>query len=273
MPLSELMFEGPEDELGDTAITQPAMYVCSIAMLRALKIELATIQPTCVAGHSLGEFSALTVAGSLSFEDGLRLVRERGRLMKEAGEKHRGSMAALLGITSEKAEALVKSASEKTGKPVVIANDNCLGQIVISGDNEALAAAVDMAKEYGARRVLPLAVSVATHSPLMQSAKEEFTKLVQETAFIAPSVPIYANVTAKPIKTIEDIRTELEEQITSSVRWTQSIQAMIDAGIDTFVEIGSKNILTGLMRRIDKTKTAIAINDVSTLQAFVQDYS
>jgi [acyl-carrier-protein] S-malonyltransferase len=271
--LSKLMFEGPEDDLSDTAITQPAMYVCSIALVRALKTHLHNAQPAFVAGHSLGEFSALTFAEALSFEDGVTLVRERGRLMKEAGAKHPGSMAALLGIESDKAQELVMAASEKTGKPVVIANDNCPGQIVISGDNDALAAAVEMAKDYGAKRALPLAVSVATHSPLMQSAKEAFTKLVQETTFSAPAIPVFANVSAKPIDTVAAIRAELEAQLTSTVLWTQSMQGMIAAGIETFVEIGSKDVLTGLMRRIDKSKTAITINDVATLQAFVQNHT
>lgn len=271
--LSNLMFEGPEDELGDTAITQPAMYVCSIALLRALQTHLPDMRPSCVAGHSLGEFSALTAAGALSFADGIKLVRERGRLMKEAGEKHPGAMAALLGIESDKAQELVVAATEKTGKPVVVANDNCPGQIVISGDTTALNAAVEMAKDYGAKRAMPLSVSVATHSPLMQPAKEAFTQLLNATTFHAPSVPVYANVTAKPITTVAAIQSELEAQLTSSVRWTQSMQAMLAAGIETYVEIGSKDVLTGLMRRIDKSKTAISVNNLATLQQFVQDYS
>jgi [acyl-carrier-protein] S-malonyltransferase len=271
--LSKLMFEGPEDELGDTAITQPAMYVCSVAILRALQTHLPNVQPACVAGHSLGEFSALTAVGALAFEDGIKLVRERGRLMKEAGEQHPGGMAALLGIESDKAEELVQAATEKTGLPVVVANDNCPGQIVISGDTTALNAAVEMAKDFGAKRAMPLAVSVATHSPLMQPAKEAFTQLLNSTTFNESSIPIYANVNAAPITAVVDIRSELESQLTRSVRWTQSMQAMIAAGIETFVEIGSKDVLTGLMRRIDKGKTAINVNNIATLQQFVQDYS
>jgi [acyl-carrier-protein] S-malonyltransferase len=150
--LSKLMFDGPEDELSDTAITQPAMYVCSVALLRALQTHLPDMQPACVAGHSLGEFSALTSTGALAFADGIKLVHERGRLMKEAGARHPGGMAALLGIESDKAEELVAAATAKTGLPVVVANDNCPGQIVISGDTTALNAAVEMAKDFGAKR-------------------------------------------------------------------------------------------------------------------------
>jgi [acyl-carrier-protein] S-malonyltransferase len=271
--LSKLMFDGPEDELSDTAITQPAMYVCSVALLRALQTHLPDMQPACVAGHSLGEFSALTATGALAFVDGIKLVRERGRLMKEAGARHPGGMAALLGIESDKAEELVAAATAKTGLPVVVANDNCPGQIVISGDTTALNAAVEMAKDFGAKRAMPLAVSVATHSPLMQPAKEAFTQLLNSTTFNEPSVPVYANVTATAIITVAAIRHELESQLTSSVRWTQSMQAMIAAGMETFVEIGSKDVLTGLMRRIDKGKTALSVNNIATLQQFVQDYS
>lgn len=269
--LSEIMFEGPEEQLSDTAITQPAMYVCSIALFRALRTHLPTQQPACVAGHSLGELTALTIAGALSFEDGILLVRERGNLMKEAGEENPGGMAAILALETAQVEQIVSKASEQTGKPVVIANDNCPGQIVISGDQTALEAAMELAKESGARRILPLPVSVATHSPLMQPAKERFTQLVESTTFHEPAIPVYANVSAKPLTNVDDIRAELEAQLTSSVLWTQSIQAMISNGIETFVEIGSKNVLTGLIRRIDKSKKGMTVSDQITLEAFIQE--
>jgi [acyl-carrier-protein] S-malonyltransferase len=269
--LSKLMFEGPEDDLSDTAITQPAMYVCSMAMLLALRTEIPDAQPAFVAGHSLGEFTALSAVGALSFEDGVRVVRERGRLMQAAGEENPGGMAAILALDTAKVAQLVAEATGKTGQPVVIANDNCPGQVVISGDNQALEVAIALAKDYGARRALPLAVSVATHSPLMEPAKAEFTKIINEIQFNEPSVPVYANVSAKPITTVDEIRAELQAQLTSTVQWTQIIQAMIAAGIEAVVEIGSKDVLTGLLRRIDRDKMGISINNLATLQTFVQE--
>lgn len=268
--ISEIMLEGPDDQLTDTAIAQPALYINSIALLRALYSDLPGQMPSAVAGHSLGEFSALTAAGALSFEDGLKLVHERGRLMKDAGEKNPGGMAAILALDTEVVEEIVQQATEKTGKPVVVANDNCPGQIVISGDNGALEVAIELAKERKARRAIPLAVSVATHSPLMQPAKDEFVKLVQATHFTEPTIPVYANVSANSIYSVLQIRNELEAQLTSTVRWTQSMQAMIEAGTEQFVEIGSGNVLTGLLRRIDKSKNGVSVNDLASLQAFVQ---
>lgn len=268
--LSSLMFEGPEDSLSDTAITQPAMYVCSVAILRVLQSILPAAKPAFVAGHSLGEFTALTAAGSLSFADGVKLVAERGKLMKEAGARNPGGMAAVLGLDSEQAEALVTEASQVSGKPVVVANDNCPGQIVISGDSEALQAAIDLAKNYGAKRAIPLAVSVATHSPLMEYAVPTFSQLVDQTDFHTPEVPVYANVSARPIQDVAAIRDELKAQLTSSVKWTQSMQGMLTDGITTFVEIGSKDVLTGLLKRINKEATGIIINNLASLESFVQ---
>lgn len=269
--LSDVMFAGPEDQLNDTKITQPAMYIAGVAILRALQSEWPDAQPTCVAGHSLGEFTALTAAGALTFEEGVPLVRERGRLMQEAGQQNPGSMAALLGISAPDAARLVADASAQTERILVIANDNCPGQIVISGDPVALDAAVALAKDYGARRAVPLAVSVATHSPLMQPAEAAFTGLVDAVNLQAPTIPVYANVDASPLLDIAAIRAELKAQLTSAVQWTQSTQAMIAAGIDTFVEIGPGNVLTGLLRRTDKSKTGINIPDLPALRAFIAD--
>ena len=268
--LAQIMYEGPEELLNDTAITQPAVYVVSVAILRVIQQEQPDAKPAFVAGHSLGEFTALTAADALDFEDGVQLVRERGRLMKMAGDQHPGGMAAILGSDVDQVGELVREATTKTGQAVVIANDNCPGQIVISGDHTALAAAVDMAKDYGAKRAIPLAVSVATHSPLMQPAMNEFGKLVEATEFQEPQIPIIGNVSAKPLHTVADIQTELEAQLISSVRWTQSVNEMINAGIETFVEIGTRDVLTGLLRRINRSKIGIAVNNLSTLQAFVQ---
>jgi [acyl-carrier-protein] S-malonyltransferase len=268
--LSKLMFEGSQEELDDTAITQPAMYVCSVAMLRALQQEMPQAKPIFVAGHSLGEFTALTAAGALSFEAGVKLVRVRAESMQAAGEQNPGGMAAILGLEKEQVEQVVISASVQSGKVVVIANDNCPGQIVISGDNEALNIAVELAKEAGAKRALPLSVSVATHSPLMQAAKEQFSKALHETNFADATIPVYANVCACATHSVDAIRTNLEEQLTNSVRWTESIQTMIADGAETFVEIGSKNVLTGLMKRINRDATGISVQDLASLQKFMQ---
>jgi len=268
--LSQLMFDGPEEQLNETQNTQPAMYVCSVAILRILQAERPGVLPAYTAGHSLGEFTALTAAEALSFADGVQLVKERGRLMQQAGEKNPGGMAALLGIRIEDALQLCADMGAKSGKVLVIANDNCPGQIVISGDNDALDLAVEQAGHYGARRIVRLPVSVATHSPLMQPAKEVFTQLVKDTEFQTPKIPVYANASAKALTTIESIREELETQLTSTVRWRESVQAMIEAGADTFIEMGSRDVLTGLLRRIDRSKSGMALNNLETLQSFIE---
>jgi [acyl-carrier-protein] S-malonyltransferase len=268
--LSKLMFEGTDADLGDTAITQPAMYVCSIAMLRVLQQELPSAKPAAVAGHSLGEFTALTAAGALAFEDGVKLVQKRGQLMKEAGAQNPGGMAAILGMESADVKTVVEKASEQASAAVVIANDNSPGQIVISGDKKALEIAIELAKAAGAKRAIPLDVSVATHSPLMNPAKEEFTKALAATPLQNASIPVYANVCACATTRIEEIRPNLEKQLVSSVLWTQSVEAMIAAGIENFVEIGSKNVLTGLLKRINRDKIGINVQDLTSLQSFVQ---
>jgi len=267
--LRKIMFEGPDEQLNDTAITQPAIYICSIAMLRALRSELPDARPAYTAGHSLGEMTALTAAKALPFAEGLRLTAERGRLMKEAGEKHPGGMAAVLGITQDDARRLVEDAAARTGTHLVIANDNCPGQIVISGDQTALDEAVKMAKEYGAKRAVPLAVSVATHSPLMAPARKDFWDFIHQISFDEPHIPIYGNVSAQPLHTVEDIYNELEDQLTRTVLWTQSVQAMIAAGVERFVEIGPKDVLTGLLKRINRQTIGENIQDLASLREFL----
>jgi [acyl-carrier-protein] S-malonyltransferase len=268
--LSKIIFEGPTDELNDTAITQPAIYVCSMAILRALVTNLPNAHPACVAGHSLGEFTALTAAGAVSFEDGLALVRERGRLMKQAGDEHPGGMAAIIGMDTSEIYTICEEVSAEIGAPLVVANDNCPGQVVISGENEALARGIALAKERGARRAIPLAVSVATHSPLMTPAKETFNELVHKTNFSTPKIPVYGNVSATSLTSVAHIEEELREQLTNTVRWTESVQTMIDLGIETFVEIGPKKVLTGLLKYINRAKIGVAITDLSTLQTFLE---
>ena len=265
--LSQMMFEGPEEALGDTAITQPAMYVHSVALLRVLWDMMPEARPTFVAGHSLGEFTALTAAGALDFAEGVALVQTRGGAMKLAGEQQPGGMAALLGLGIDDTHALITEAS--TSGVVVIANDNCPGQVVISGEQSALNAAVGIAKEKGAKRAIPLDVSVATHSPLMQPAKDVFVEALASVTLSAPSMPIYQNVSAKAETDSAIIKGNLEEQIVSSVRWRESMNAMIADGAETFVEVGSKSVLTGLLRRIDRTKARYNVEDVKSLQEFI----
>jgi len=270
--LTEYLFKGPEEMLDRTDITQPAMYVNSIAIWRVLIDQLPDAKPSFVAGHSLGELTALTVANALTFEDGLKLVKERGRLMHEAGEKMSGGMAAILGLSNEQVEAICKQASEQIGEQVVLANDNCPGQIVISGNQEALNVAIELAKEAGAKRAIPLHVSTAPHSPVMKPAEADFIRVVESTTFNEPVVPVYANISAEVLHGIEAIQKELEAQLTSPVHWTSIIQHMIRDGAETFVEIGSKNVLSGLVRRIDRSVTRENIDTVDALNAFIEKY-
>lgn len=269
MAFSKLCFEGPEDELNDTINTQPSLYICGVAILRVLQGEMDDIAPISTAGHSLGEFTALTAAGSLSFPDGVRLVRERARLMKLAGEQQPGGMAALLGLDADKVSELCEQASTEVGKAVVMANDNCPGQVVISGDNTALERAITLATVAGAKRAVKLAVSVAPHSPLMEAASEKFREALAKTTFHTPRVPVYANVSASPLTTVEDIQAELNKQLTNSVRWTNSVRAMIAAGAERFVELGPKDVLCGLLKRIDRSKPGIPLNSAQAIAQFI----
>lgn len=263
--LSKLCFEGPEEELNDTINTQPALYVSGVAIHRVLENLYPDAVPAFVAGHSLGEFTALAAAGAVSFQDGLRLVRERGRLMKEAGIKSPGAMAALLGLDADMVRDLCARASQQTGGVLVLANDNCPGQIVISGDDVTLEQGLTLAKEAGAKRAVKLAVSIAAHSPLMGPASADFRKALAETAFQTPHMPVYGNVSAAPLTSVEAIRDELGNQLTSSVRWAESVTAMIAAGAQRFIELGPKDVLSGLLKRINRNATAISLNSVASL--------
>ncbi|MFC1960157.1 ACP S-malonyltransferase [Chloroflexota bacterium] len=269
--LSGLCWQGPADALTDTFNTQPALYITSIATLKALEAEVGSIQPAYVAGHSLGELTALTAAGALSFEDGLRLVRERGRLMKQTGEQNPGAMAAILGLSVEAIQSVCELTSSETGKTLVLANDNCPGQIVISGDVEAIERGMTLAQEAGAKRVVKLPVSIASHSPLMTPIVDEFQAALAQTTFTPPTTPIIGNVTAAPLPADPDaIRRELSDQLTSSVRWTESMQILIDNGITSFVEIGTNEVLSGLMRRINRKSTRVTLNNAQKLGEFTQ---
>ncbi len=264
---SKMLFEGPAEALDRTDNTQPALYVVGMAAYRVLEALYGPLTPMATAGHSLGEFTALTAAGALSYADGLRLVRERGRLMYEAGEISPGGMAALLGAEMDDARAICEAAQAATGKPVVIANDNCPGQIVVSGDNQAVDRAIELAEERGIKRAIRLAVSVATHSPLMAHASADFQKALNATAFSTPKVPIIGNTTAAALHSTEDILAELRAQLTQTVRWAESVRTLRALGAQIFVEPGSKDVLTGLLKRIDRSATGIAVNSVASIQA------
>jgi [acyl-carrier-protein] S-malonyltransferase len=269
--LSSLCFEGPEEKLNDTINTQPGIYVASLATLRVLQSEGCSALPSFTAGHSLGEYSALVTAGALTLADGLRLVRERGRLMKEAGERSPGGMAAIIRLDDETVTDICQRASQETGVVVQVANYNSPGQVVISGDNKALEAAMEMAQEARARRVVRLAVSIAAHSPLMAVIADEFRQAVEATPIQPPQVPVVANITARPLNTVEDIHREMLAQLTSSVRWVESVEYIIDQGVTSFVEIGPKDVLTGLVKRISKEVNSVACGTVDGVQALIAD--
>lgn len=268
--LSRLCFEGPESQLNDTFYTQPAILTVSIAAWRAWQARGGP-PPDLVAGHSLGEFTALVVAGALSFPDALHLVQERGRLMKWAGEQQPGAMAAVLGIARAALEEICVEASQETGEVVVVANDNCPGQLVISGGKTAVARAGELARGRGAKRVVPLTVSIAAHSPLMAPAVEPFRIALKATPFHRPSIPVISNVQARPLQSDpEELRAELAQQLTAPVRWTESIQWMVEHGVQTFVEFGPRDVLSGLIRRIAPEARTFRVEDPETLEQALQ---
>lgn len=272
VPFSQLCFSGPEDELNDTYNTQPALYITSIAILKALQSEQGNgVQlPAIIAGHSLGEITALVAAESIDFENGLALVRERGRLMREAGEKSPGAMAAILGLDVDVLQKICDAAAAATGQPLVIANDNCPGQIVISGGEKALDHALPLAQEQGARHAVKLPISIAAHSPLMAHSAEAFRRVIENTPIVAPKVPVVGNSTASLMPDVDQIRDELSSQLTSPVRWTETIQLMLNQGVTTFVEFGPKAVLKGLLRRIDRSATGIALETAADIQALLE---
>ncbi len=250
-PLSRLCFEGPAEQLNDTLYTQPAVFTVSVAALRAMEPQLEEV--ACVAGHSLGEFAALVAADALPFDEGLALVQERARLMKEAGERSPGGMVAVIGLDVQEVEAICARVREETGEYVGVANDNCPGQVVVSGAEAALLALTEAVKAAGARRAIRLAVSIAPHSPLMAEAAEAFRRALAKAPFRPPRVPFVANGTARPVTDPDQIREVLGRQLTSPVHWTDSIRWMIDQGVRRFIEVGPGAVLTGLVRRIDRT--------------------
>ena len=250
--ITDIMFSGTDAELTQTKVTQPAVFLHSVISALCLGEEFA---PSMVAGHSLGEFSALVAAGALSFEDGLKLVYARATAMQKACEAAPGTMAAVIGLPDEKIEEVCKECSTP-GNIVVPANYNCPGQLVISGNVDAINQACEKLKAAGAKRALPLKVGGAFHSPLMQPAKEELQKAIEATEFSAPKCPVYQNVDGKPHTDASEIKANLIAQLTSSVRWTSSVQNMIADGADDFTECGPGKALQGMIGRIDKNVAA-----------------
>jgi len=249
--LSALCFDGPSDVLTDTRNAQPAILTASIAAWRALGAAHPELPgPLCVAGHSLGEYSALVAAGALAFADAVRLTRTRGNLMAQAGTDAPGSMAAVLKLEDEQVAALCRQAAVESGDVVQVANYNSPGQVVISGGTAGVAAATALAKAAGGR-VMPLAVSIAAHSALMAPAAREFAERVADTPLQTPHTPVIGNVSAAALTTADAIRAELVAQLTSPVRWTESIRRMIADGANRFVELGPGTVLAGLVKRID----------------------
>ena len=246
--ITDIMFAGTNEQLKQTNVTQPAVFLHSVITAICLGDEFA---PAMVAGHSLGEFSALVAAGAISFEDGVKLVAARANAMQKACEANPGLMAAIIGLPDEKVEEVCAQISAE-GEVVVAANYNCPGQLVISGTVDAINKACEALKAAGAKRALPLKVGGAFHSPLMQPAKDELQAAIEQTVFSAPKCPVYQNVDGKPHTDAEEIKANLIAQLTSSVRWTSSVQNMIADGADDFTECGPGKALQGMIGRIDK---------------------
>lgn len=264
MPLTNLCFEGPEAELNDTWNSQAAIFTVGVAALRTLghraEEEEFVLAPMMVAGHSLGQITALVAAGVLEFEPALKLVRERGRLMKEAGEEHPGGMIAVLGMEEDVLARLVDEAAQ--GQALTIANRNCPGQIVISGEVAALDRFTDLAKDAGARRIARLPISIASHSSLMTDAASQLNEIFDQLTFRDPAMPVVANSTGERLNTGAEIREEMRDHVVNGVDWTGTIQTMIANGIMTFVEIGHGSVLAGLNRRIDRSTKTLSLADL-----------
>jgi [acyl-carrier-protein] S-malonyltransferase len=262
-PLSRLAFEGPAGDLDRTVNAQPALLATSIAMLAVLRERWqeagVDVRPAFSAGHSMGQYSALVAAGAVSFADGLRLVRERGRLMQISGAGRPGAMGAILGLDDDQvAEALARAAASGL---VGVANRNAPGQVVISGERPAVEAALEAARDLKARKVVLLPVSVAAHSPLMAEAAEGMRAVLATVPFRDPVPSLLANADASPLTTADAARAELVEHLTTGVDWVAVVEAMADAGVDTFLEIGPGRVLTGLIKRIALGSAAIQVDD------------
>jgi [acyl-carrier-protein] S-malonyltransferase len=247
--ITDIMFEGSAEELKETKVTQPAVFLHSVILARTLNIK-----PDMVAGHSLGEFSALVVNGTLSFEDGLKLVSQRALAMQKACEIKPSTMAAVLNLDDK----IVEDICASIDGVVVAANYNCPGQLVISGEYKAVEIACEKMKEAGAKRALILPVGGAFHSPMMEPAREELAAAIEATAFSTPTCPVYQNVTATAVSSADEIKKNLIIQLTAPVRWTQSVQQMIKDGATSFTEVGPGKVLVGLVNKIDKEVETIS---------------
>ena len=269
--LTRLCFDGPEERLNDTYFTQPAIVTASVAFLEALRERCRELGvsavPRFTAGHSLGQYSALVAAGAIEVTDAVLLVRERGRLMKESGESRPGGMAAVIGLEDSVLEKVCDRASSEG--IVCPANFNSPGQIVISGELVALSAAMQMALAEGARRVVQLAVSIAAHSPLMQAAAEQFADVVSRIGLRDAAIPVISNVTAQALTVADELRVDLTNQFTRSVRWAQSVHLMLAEGANTFVEIGPGQVLSGLIKRTDRGAITVNVGDLRSLDRCV----
>ena len=260
--ITRLCFEGPEDELRQTINAQPALVTTAFACLEAAReLNSANLPgPAFLAGHSLGEYTALAAAGVFDFSTAVKLARERGRLMHEAGQKRAGAMAAILGLDEVKLSEVCRQSD------TVMANINSPGQIVISGAAENITRAMSLATAAGASRAVPLQVSGAFHSPLMQPAVDGMIKYLGATKFNKPTIPVIANTTASPLNDAEAVKTELRNQLTSPVQWQRTIEYMVKQGVSTFIEIGPGKVLTGLVKRISKEARLVNISDLATIK-------
>ena len=266
--VSDLAWQGPEERLNDTRYTQPALFSTSLAALAALR-ERLELSPAFVAGHSVGEYAALVAAGVLSFADGLRLVARRGELMR--AETASGGMTAVIGLDRETVASVVASVASPAD--LVVANDNAPGQVVISGTTAAIAAAEEPLKAAGARRVLPLKVSGPFHSPSMAPVSDALADAFEAVAWSEAAIPVVSNVTADPETDPQRLRNLLAEQVRSPVEWVASVRRMVDAGVDTFVECGPGNALSGMVRRIAPEARTLNVSDPQTLAAAVDALS
>ena len=263
--IKNLSFNGPEEELRKTKFTQPAIFLCSMAAYEAIRDKT---RPDFCAGHSIGEYAALVASGSIGFKDALRVVKLRGYLMFKSGVKRRGTMAAIIGLGDEEVESICKDASG--GNIVVPANFNAPGQIVISGDEQRVTKAVQLAKERGARKAIPLKVSGAFHSSLMKDAVTQLSSALKEIEIKAPDVPVCTNYTSQILTDGEKIRESLIHQLENPVLWRQSMERLVEAGTEIFVEIGPGKVLKGLLKRINKEVTVLNVADKKTYSEVVE---
>jgi len=254
--ISDIMFNGSDEDLKQTNVTQPAVFLHSIVAYRTIE----SASPDMVAGHSLGEFSALVANGTLRFEDALQLVAVRAKAMQHACELNPSTMAAVLNLSDDKVEAICAEVQKETGEIVVPANYNCPGQLVISGSIKGIDIACERMKAAGAKRALVLPVGGAFHSPLMEAAKKELRDAIETTKFHNPTCAVYQNVVAKAVMDKDEIQQNLIDQLTSAVRWTQSVQSMIADGASRFTEVGPGKVLQGLILKIDKTKEVSGVS-------------